>query len=181
MMELKLEQRIHRLERDNSRLKLLVVSAVVIVATAATMGARSYCCYSPTIQAQSFVLVDGCGTRRAELAMEAGQPKLKMYAEDGTSAVIQMGITPQQNTDLLMLGKGGFGVMRIGVALDQQNLELGGSARIRLDHSTANGPRLQLGYTSQAQIEIGKLNTDWIFRTFNTSGVATELHKVPVQ
>jgi hypothetical protein len=180
-MESQLEQRMQRLERDNLRLKRLVVSAVVIVATAAMVGARSYCCNYSSIQAQKFVLVDNCGTRRAELAMEAGQPHLKMYAEDGTSAVIQMGITAQQNTRLLMLGKGGFGVMGIGVTPDQQNLELGGNARIRLDHSTANGPRLQLGYTSQAQIEIGKLNSDWIFRTFNTSGVATELHKVPVQ
>ncbi|MFO0905987.1 MAG: hypothetical protein U0939_23470 [Pirellulales bacterium] len=180
-MDSKLEQRLHRLERDHRRLKQLIVSAGVIVATAALMGARSYCSSYSTIQAQSFVLVDNSGARRAELAMEAGQPHLKMYAEDGNSAVIQMAITPQRNTRLLMLGKGGLGVMGIGVTPDQQNLELGGSARIRLDHSTRGGPRLQLGYTDQAQIEIGKLNFDWVFRTFNTSGVATELHRVPVQ
>lgn len=178
-MQMQLEDRIQKLERDNRLIKRAVTVALVVIAAAGAMGATSNC-WNSCVQSQSFVLVDSCGVRRADLTLEDGQPRLKMYAEDGKSALIQLGINSLQNTDFRMRGKDGFGIAGIYVAPDQQTFELAGSRRIRLEQRSIGGPVLELNHTGSARIEIGALNFDWIFRTFNASGVVTELHKVPI-
>jgi len=78
-----IEERLEKLERQNRRMKLAGVGALVIAGAVVLMGQASGPRTLPEVRANSFVLVDANGQRRAMLAMFSDGPGLAPYDPTG--------------------------------------------------------------------------------------------------
>ena len=77
-----IEERLGKLERQNRRMKLAGLGAVVIAGAFALMGQAGRV-HPSTITATGFVLVDAQGRERAKLEMYKGVPMLILYDAKG--------------------------------------------------------------------------------------------------
>jgi len=78
-----IEQRLEKLERQNRRMKLAGVGALVIAAAFLLMGQASGTRTQDEVRARSFVLVDAQGKQRATLDMYTDQPRLALSDTNG--------------------------------------------------------------------------------------------------
>jgi hypothetical protein len=96
MNTLPVEERLERLEKENRRLRMLVLALIVLagagVALSAVSGVRAQApAWRRTVEAEKFVLRDSSGKRRAVLGMAAGAPDLILYDASGkTRASLDM-------------------------------------------------------------------------------------------
>jgi len=82
-------QRLEKLERQNRRMKLAGLGALIIAGAILLMGQTSGPRALSEVKANSFLLVDGSGRTRAVLhMMEHGGPGLALYDENGKARAV---------------------------------------------------------------------------------------------
>src|SRR5690348_5195510 len=85
-------QRLEKLERANRSLKMVLLGLLVVLLSVATMGAVDK---GPRkIEAESFVLLDAKGHRRAELTVDAGGPGITLFDAE-VKARSEYGLSPE--------------------------------------------------------------------------------------
>jgi len=78
-----IEQRLGKLERQNRRMKLAGVGALVIAGAFLLMGQARAPRTLPEVRARDFILEDAQGRERANLTVASAGPGLVLYGEDG--------------------------------------------------------------------------------------------------
>jgi hypothetical protein len=117
-----IEERLEKLERQNRRMKLAGLGAVVIAGAFVLMGQASGPRTPPEVRAKSFVLMDANGETRARLYMSAKAPMLELFDANGKP-------------------RAGLGVTSDGPELDLYDAK--GNPRAEMD-AFSDGPGLDL-------------------------------------
>jgi len=150
-----IKQRLEKLERQNRRMKLAGVGALVIAAAFLLMGQASGPRTLPEVRANSFVLVDAQGRQRATLSMDMNEPGLAL--RDASGAIRAMLANSPQGPTLGLLDANGKAAATLAVLSDgpllgmlDANLTQG----VMLD-IPAHGPELKLNDANRFETDIG--------------------------
>lgn len=148
-------RRIERLERQNRRMKLAGLGALVIAGAFLLMGQASGPHTLPEVRANSFVLVDAQGKQRATLDIIMDQPRLALSDTNGTiraALAISLG-----GPALVLVGSNGSAAASLAVQPDGPLLDMLGAnsmQAVTLEIPT-HGPELKLNDANGFETAIG--------------------------
>jgi hypothetical protein len=149
-----IEERLEKLERQNRRMKLAGLGAVVIAGAFVLMG-QARLVHPGTITATKFVLVDAQGRQRATLDMYKGSPILGLFDANGK---LRAELAAAPNGPWLQLNDAS-GNMRAGMDAfsDSPELDLydANEKPQAMLAVTSDGPGLQLNDASGFETHIG--------------------------
>lgn len=149
-----IEQRLEKLERQNRRMKLAGIGALVIAGAFLLTGQASGPRILPEVRANSFVLVDAQGKPRATLGMYADQPRLALSDTNGT---VRAALAVSSGGPVLMMVGTGKAVASLFVESDGPELDMLGEneAQGAIFGIPARGPELRMNDASGFETELG--------------------------
>ena len=125
-----LNARVMKLEASNRIMKRTLLSIAVCFVISCLVGANCYRWYEH--RANRFVLVDSCGTERASLGFDNGEPVLQMIGSSGTTQV-KLGITEVHGDSaslyLQNADKNTFATLAATSTVGSATLEFGGGQK----------------------------------------------------
>lgn len=148
-------QRLEKLERQNRRMKLAGLGAIVIAGAFFLMGQASGPRTQDEVRARSFVVVDAQGKPRATLNMYIGQPRLALTDANGiTRASVAVS---SRGPAVLLADANKKAVALLSVQLNGPRLDLVGVDETQgaSFEVSGQGPGLQLNDANGFETDIG--------------------------
>jgi len=181
MSEDQLVQRLERLERDNRRLNLFALAALVLLGAAIGLGAARATPRVPdVIKAREFDVVNAAGATVTQMSTARGWPLLEFRWPHGFR--MTLGSTPYPNISLY--GPGGQSTLlaggKIGKVMHGPEMLLMGPHGAAIDLEVERGrPNISLGDLSSSSMVLGATNagTSATGRTQPTSAASIVMFK----
>ncbi len=141
-----LQNRIERLERDNRRLKVRALAAVILTFAAIAILGHEVLTPNRTVRAKQLILLDEDGNASIELAAGPTGPVLALHGPEGTDVML---IAGEEGSGLLIEDPEGPDISLLAGSAPYLFFgDAGGGGPVAmLGISPSEGPRLQLKYS----------------------------------